>query len=384
MLSALVNRGANLAADSRAVTMATPVVFANPIIASNYVVVPYGKFTSSSYAMNNPGLSDYQFTNQSVECFGYGSTADTSPGGYRQLAVGYNARTVTVYSTAIGSLATAGGPVNAGAIAIGDNCRVIDSGSAGQIGLGNGIYCRYMSNNLLIGDGISSGFSTITVLAHNGVATASNQFIGGSSTSQMNNVFFGKGVSNGTPTSYTINGTGGSGSNIKGADVAIAGGLHTGTPSTFTTGHVKLQTSLVGASASTLNSLVDRYIVKASRLALTDATIVNVFDVALPTLTGCMGTIQYEIFCTDGTDVQVRRGMAQYSAVNKGAVYTSEVAIGSEAASCSSGTLTATWDILTGTNKITLRVNADTSLTPTTFYLCYTLENNSEQAITIL
>jgi hypothetical protein len=116
--------------------------------------------------------------------------------------------------------------------------------------------------------------------------------------------------------------------------------------------------------------------------ALTDAGDVTLFDVALPTLTMTGGEINYRIECTDGTDVQSFSGMITYSAVNKGGVYTTDIDEGTQSSSCSAATTLAdTWTIVAGTNKISVVLNANTSLTPTTMFVRYTHNNLSEQVI---
>jgi hypothetical protein len=140
----------------------------------------------------------------------------------------------------------------------------------------------------------------------------------------------------------------------------------------------------IATNVSGSTTLIDRFIT-GPKTTLVDATATSLFEIALPTLTGASGVIEVTIFATNGTDVQTRSQIIRYSAVNKAAAYQSEIVIVSEAASVSTGTLTAAWTIVTGTNKITVKVNADTSLASTTdFYATYTLKNNSDQAVTIL
>jgi hypothetical protein len=140
-----------------------------------------------------------------------------------------------------------------------------------------------------------------------------------------------------------------------------------------------LATNAVGTT-----TLIDR-VVTGPRTTLTDGSAVSLFEIALPTLTGASGVIDVTIYATDGTDVQIRSQIIRYSSVNKAGTYVTEIAIASEAASASTGTLTAAWNILEGTNKVTIQVNANTSLAGTTsFYCSYTLHNNSDQAATIL
>jgi hypothetical protein len=128
---------------------------------------------------------------------------------------------------------------------------------------------------------------------------------------------------------------------------------------------------------------VDRFVAPV-RKDLSNNTVTSIFEVALPTLTGTGGIIKGTTFVSNGTDVQSRSFLWRYSAVNKGGVYTTEIAVVSEAISTSSGTLAGTWTIVTGANKITLKFNSNSSLTPTTQWMHYTIESFSDQAITLL
>lgn len=149
-------------------------------------------------------------------------------------------------------------------------------------------------------------------------------------------------------------------------------------------GMTKLQRGVQGTAGAVQNGLVDAVLLPSRRAVAANNTIQGLFEVALPTLKGASVRIGYSVFATDGTEVQVRSGIARLSAVNKGGTYTSEVAVVNEAASVSAGTLTCAFAILNGTNKVTLRFTANTSLTPTEYHITFTIENNSEQAITVL
>jgi hypothetical protein len=67
-------------------------------------------------------------------------------------------------------------------------------------------------------------------------------------------IYCGNGATDATPSASTVQGTGGNGSNVAGADLKIAGGKGTGTGGG---GSVKIQTAPAGSSGSSLNSLVD-------------------------------------------------------------------------------------------------------------------------------
>ena len=172
-----------------------------------------------------------------------------------------------------------------------------------------------------------------------------------------------------------------SGTDTAGTTLAVIAGQETGNGAS---GSVKLQTSVVTSTGTTVQSLVDRVIVNGAEKALTDATATGLFEVALPTLTGAGGKLHVTIKARDGTDEQTLVATVRWLAVNKGGTKTTQITVESEGAVASVGTLTATWDILDGTDKVTIRVTADTSLTPTTFVATYVVENNSRQGITLL
>lgn len=71
------------------------------------------------------------------------------------------------------------------------------------------------------------------------------------------NAYFGNGIVNAAPASYVLNATGGSGTNIAGANLDLAGGKGTGNA---ISGMVAIRYPLIGASGTTLQSLsTDRF-----------------------------------------------------------------------------------------------------------------------------
>lgn len=121
--------------------------------------------------------------------------------------------------------------------------------------------------------------------------------------------------------------------------------------------------------------------------ALTDNTAVPVLEIALPAGAQAGGGMFYTIIATDGTDQQAHSGFCNFSAVNKAGVYTKAVAepvTGEANALSGATTLADTWSWTDGTNKVTLNLNANSSLTPSYIRLYYTLFANSPQAITLL
>lgn len=80
---------------------------------------------------------------------------------------------------------------------------------------------------------------------------------------------------------------------------------------------------------------------------------------------------------------------------HKGGVYTTDIETPGHltpddtitptwAKAVSAGTIITAWSVVSGTNKVTIKVTSTTSLTATSFKLYYTVVNNSEQAITPL
>jgi hypothetical protein len=120
-------------------------------------------------------------------------------------------------------------------------------------------------NNTFLGYEAGQGHATTARCIFLGVSAgntvpdgAQNIFVAGAGTSnggdRIDHVFFGKGYAHAAPTAYTVNGTGGAGANIAGADIRIAGGKGTGLASG---GNVVLQVAPAGSAGSAPNSLVD-------------------------------------------------------------------------------------------------------------------------------
>lgn len=140
-------------------------------------------------------------------------------------------------------------------------------------------------------------------------------------------------------------------------------------------------------SATSQGTVVGRHYIVAKGKVLSDGTPVSLFEVALPTLAMCGGQIEATVVCTDGTEMQSLTQMITFSSVNKGGTYTDSITA-TTGDKCVTGgsTLANTWSILDGTNKITVQLSSDTSLTPSAnaFLVYYVLKNNSEQTVTIL
>lgn len=124
-----------------------------------------------------------------------------------------------------------------------------------------------ISYSVAVGNSTVSTFSNVILLGYQATATAQNQMIIGATGSDaplrgvISNVYY-NGVTYTSASSVTINACGGSGTNNAGASFTIAGGKGTGTGAG---GNIIFQTSTVGASGTTLQTLATRVTVSNLR-----------------------------------------------------------------------------------------------------------------------
>lgn len=152
--------------------------------------------------------------------------------------------------------ATAGTAVGSGSSAAGSGTAIGRLANAGTNALAIGTSAAATAtNSLALGHSADAGGFASYVLGRASVSTAANQFVAGSDSTAITTVFFGRGVVSATVTNVVINGTGGSGTDIAGGNLTIAGGRNTGSA---TPGNVIFQTAAAGASGTTLRSLATR------------------------------------------------------------------------------------------------------------------------------
>lgn len=97
--------------------------------------------------------------------------------------------------------------------------------------------------------------SNVILLGPYASPTADNQVVLGSSNVEYTDLYGGGGVTQSTPPAFTLHATGGSGANVAGAALKLAGGQGTGTG---VGGSVVIQTAPAGGAGSSLNALADR------------------------------------------------------------------------------------------------------------------------------
>jgi len=181
--------------------------------------------TSGSVSSTGAGASS--------ERFGAGALA----GGISSTSVGNAASASTQQCTAIGATATASNTA----------CTALGFGAvASAVG------------STALGFSANSAFGSSIAIGTNSVATAIEQcIIGGTTASgRIATVYIGNGVVNAAPSAVTINGTGGSGTDIAGASLTIAGGRGTGSA---VGGAIIFQSTAAGASATTLRTLEEKF-----------------------------------------------------------------------------------------------------------------------------
>lgn len=229
-------------------------------------------------------------TGSASVALGYNATASTYDSA---IAIGETATVGGTRSIAIGSLSSTGSAdgliaigrqasnqsTTIGSLAIGRSSS-INATSASGVAIGYQATINASSNGVAIGSGTSitgsstvavgtnattGGFSAIALgnganaafqqsiaIGRDATTTAANQLVVGGGSNAISSAFFGNGVTNATPSAFTLNATGGSGTDIAGADITIAGGRGTGTGAG---GSVAIQVAPGGVTGSSANSL---------------------------------------------------------------------------------------------------------------------------------
>ncbi|MCO6459280.1 MAG: hypothetical protein J5I93_28555 [Pirellulaceae bacterium] len=189
---------------------------------------------------------------RSASCTSAGGTSDG-------VAIGRLAASTEYAGVAIGGNASA----HHSSVAIGQGS--VGSGVGGGVALGLGAYgigrgiaigssATTSGNNIAIGFNATTTHDSSIVIGRYSTSTATKQFVVGSDNFNISAIYFGNGVASATPQTVTYNATGGSGTNIAGANINIAGGKGTGSGDG---GSIIFQTAPAGISGTTPRSLVN-------------------------------------------------------------------------------------------------------------------------------
>src|SRR3989344_2444293 len=198
-------------------------------------------------------------------------------GGALTEQFGYNARAIATSSTAIGNAALANGSstlaIGYGATAYGINSVAIGKGAlttnqaavaVGQssnaviFGVALGSAANSSDNGAIaIGQNASATGARSIAIGENSRATAQGQLVIGAyrPSFYVSDAYFGSGVTDVNVTNFTLHATGGSGTDITGGYISIAGGRSTGNA---TGGEIRFETSDAGATGSTLRTLTEK------------------------------------------------------------------------------------------------------------------------------
>ncbi len=139
-----------------------------------------------------------------------------------------SASNVLVGSSAGSSIAAGNRNVVIGASS---GVSLTDGGSNVIIGRNSGGSVTTGSYNVFLGDsaGGAATSTTESIALGAGASASSNQFVVGSSSREITATYIGNGVTDASPSATIINATGGSGTDITGANITLAGGIGTGT-----------------------------------------------------------------------------------------------------------------------------------------------------------
>ena len=184
----------------------------------------------------------------------------------------------------------------------------VSSGQANSCVGGNcGISIATGNSNSLLGIGADVSGAAISdsiALGRASIVTANNQLNIGSSGFPISDVYIGNAVTNASPAGFTLNATGGSGTNIAGADLVFASGKGTGNAAG---GNILIKTSDAGASGTALQSLTTKFTIAASGTFIAAGndlgwTVVDQTDNQACT-TGCTSACVFGIANATGTAV---------------------------------------------------------------------------------
>jgi hypothetical protein len=119
-----------------------------------------------------------------------------------------------------------------------------------------------------------------------------------------------------------------------------------------------------------------RFLANGAVKTIVDGAATSLADVACASGAMSGGFIDFLVRASDGTDHQALAGRAAYAAVNKAGTHTGTITYTTapEAKAVSAGTLTLAFTIVTGANKMTIKVQPTGSLTETTYTIEYNVQ----------
>lgn len=331
------------------------------------------------------GLDALRAVTTGNQNIGIGNNAgDDIIGGSRNISIGHAANTLLISGVDTISIGNQAGQSTTASenIYIGSGAASAATSGVDNVCIGHNVALLNITDGRAIGIGANVTTTEDSIVMGNSAAVGvPNVFVAGATGSPINGVYFGKGISNAAPTTYTIGGTWGSGTNIAGAGLNLAGGRSTGTAAS---GSVSMQTAGFGSSGTTLNTLVDRFITVGKGLALSDNTATTIATITVPTTACAGGKVTFTVEVTNGTDTQSCSGEVFFNAINKADTFTTDSTL-TASTLATTGTLVVSFSFTTDgpTDAVNLRVTSDTSLTATVHRIWYSVINDSQRVITL-
>jgi hypothetical protein len=238
----------SIAADGSTITLATN---------TDLLMQGSGAFISNPQGQTNSEAFGLNATVTGANALAVGNGASAIGAA---VSLGYQAG---VSAGAFGGPVSIGEAANAGAWGVAIGQGAINGGNWG-VAIGNaatssqnsvaiGSTANASSGGIAIGADATTGGNNRIVIGYSSTATADYQLvIGGSTTdnSYITDAYIGSGVTDATPQNVTLHATGGSGTNVAGANLNLAGGAGTGNA---VGGNINLQVATPGSSGGSAN-----------------------------------------------------------------------------------------------------------------------------------
>ena len=225
---------------------------AGQTIASGNLTLTTGNLTVTAGVISAPGgQSNAERYGAASSVTGSGATAlgNGAAAGASSVSIGRACTGTGSLSVAVG--VSAGTSTFNSAIAIGNLATV-----TADTGIALGKSASAGSGSLALGSNAVAGNISSIALGNGATTNADNQLaIGGTAGGRIDATYFGKGPVNAAPTATSLNATGGSGTDIAGASLTLAGGRGTGTGAG---GSLLFQTAPAGTTGTGLNTLATR------------------------------------------------------------------------------------------------------------------------------
>jgi hypothetical protein len=240
--------------------------------------------------------------------------------------------------------------------------------------------------------GICLGSSCLIGASHTGsvgvgytaTTTAAQQLVIGSSSANLayiTDAYIGSGVTDATPKNFKLHATGGTGSNIAGANAGIYPGIGTGTGAGA---QAELGRDLVTTTGSTAHNQTQGLVVCESKtLSNTSATTTALATIGSASNTAGGASVTISVVATDGTNFDVETQTANFSFINKAGVFTiSTPTITTASPASGSGSTTIGFTATGASSLISVKATpVFTTLVPTSVTAYTTIINNSAGAV---